>query len=616
MSTILVAGSAVDWSYFSAVRINEGISMPPAMTLYRDMDQSQQAGKDLATHIKEFLDKKIKVDVEGQEGKITLFSGTATRVGTLSTRGEDIAQELQTSHAGLQELNSYGTFSETERDLKSTPGLFWSQGKHSGDTLVIGGGHDGLEKLQRNRRCQIFENKSWDDIIKAVTKAHGLKVSGETGPAGPMKFVVQYQESDYNFVMRLLKEAGLVYACLEEGEFKLIQKYKPNESPGNKPEAIESYAAIKGRVLSLKSTVIAQDPADNKVKEGKYDGSSLKKPINSAGNVAGDFFETVPEVRDRFTPKSLDALAEQASGIGDQYAGLGLIKFRSIAVVRPGDLIKLEGAGSVHVQSVEHILESGMYSCVATAVLADLPYHIPQQPHIPRIYGPQTAQVVSNKDPEKRDLRVQVQFHWPDLAAKAKPQAWIRVVQPWAGAEHGAQFVPQVGDEVVVEFMNGDPNFPLITGSVYNGKQKVFYPEHAEEKLTTTAIKTRSNELKIDDAKDKEIVEITAKKSFHTFANDQKANIQADDKQINIQHKEKPINITADSDAITVKATQKTIVVEAGTSITLKVGDNQIVIDTKGITIKGMKSTLDSTAGTTVQSTATTTVKGTMVQIN
>lgn len=590
------------------IRVCEGVSMPPELRINCQLTPLEIQEGNLSDRIKKLLDKVVTVDVGyGDSDPTNIFTGTVTRAGQLI--GDP---GLRTPPANISQLHSYGVYNESERDIRSTPDFFWEQAADGNDSVVIGGSHDTFERMQRNRRCSIYTDKKYEEVIKSVISNEGGRPTVEEGPAERLKYLVQYQESDYNFLMRMLKEASLVYTALEEGKITChsvisddssSEKYAITSGADNLGSAI-----VKGRQLNLTSTVSGYHPTKAEIETGEASGTALKGKTNSRGEVLGDFIEMVPEVGDRYPSLAvLDELAKQASGRLDAYAATTLIKFRCIAVLRPGDLVTIDGE-KLAVQSVEHEIRAGVYECVAKAVTAGLPYHTVQQPHIPRIYGPQTAIVLSNK-PESQDgcLRVKVEFHWPDGQSENAKSAWVRVVQPWAGQEHGTQFIPQPDDEVVVEFMNGDPSCPLITGSVYNGKQKEFYPSEADESETITAIKTRSNELKIDDLTDQELVQITAKKSFHTLANDEKANIIADDAGINVQHTDQPITITAD---------QKAITLEAGTSITLKVGSNQIVIDSSGITIEGTQVAVSSNATTEVTSSGTTKIQGSLVQIN
>ena len=147
-------------------------------------------------------------------------------------------------------------------------------------------------------------------------------------------------------------------------------------------------------------------------------------------------------------------------------------------------------------------------------------------------------------------------------------------------------------------------------------------PRHAELQDQQAAagaqdpVNLAARPARIDDVADAELVQITGKKTFQVIAGAEKAELKADDTQILVQHKQKPISVLADQDDITVKATSGNITIEAGTSITLKVGQCKIEITTSGITVKGTQVSINSDAGTEVKSSAITTVKGSLVQIN
>jgi type VI secretion system secreted protein VgrG len=144
------------------------------------------------------------------------------------------------------------------------------------------------------------------------------------------------------------------------------------------------------------------------------------------------------------------------------------------------------------------------------------------------IPGPQTAVVVGasgNEIETDKHGRIKVQFHWDRLGKNDQNSScWVRVAQPWAGKGYGFFSLPRVGDEVVVHFLDGDPDRPLIIGAVYNNVNMMAWklPEHA----TVTGFKSRStkggdkegkeaNELRFDDEKGKEYIWFHAERDFH-----------------------------------------------------------------------------------------------------
>lgn len=198
---------------------------------------------------------------------------------------------------------------------------------------------------------------------------------------------------------------------------------------------------------------------------------------------------------------------------------------------RPGHVFELAGAGEhdgtyliVNVNATGHPgSETGGFSSTLELVPADVPYR-PQASARPRMLGPETAIVVGDDGEEihtDRHGRVKVQFHWDRRGERdGRSSAWIRVAQGWAGAGWGTIFIPRIGMEVLVSFLGGDPDRPIITGCLYNGANPVPYelPEHK----TRSTIKTNSsvggggyNELRFEDKKGSEEIFIHAEKDFN-----------------------------------------------------------------------------------------------------
>jgi type VI secretion system secreted protein VgrG len=245
------------------------------------------------------------------------------------------------------------------------------------------------------------------------------------------------------------------------------------------------------------------------------------------------------------------------------------------------------------------------------------------------VTGPQTAVVVGPKGEEiytDEHGCVKVRFHW-DRYAKGDEHSscWIRVAQLWAGTRFGAMFLPRIGHEVVVEFLDGDPDQPLITGRVYNAANRTPYPLPA--KKTVSTIKSRShksagaNELRFDDATGDEEIFLHAQKDLETrVLNDAREVIGRDRHKIVERDAYEDITgnshrlvegdshgqIKGDRHETTDGATLEevgssaslkagtTIVLEAGSQITLKVGGSFISIHGGGVDIVGPIINLNS----------------------
>jgi type VI secretion system secreted protein VgrG len=152
---------------------------------------------------------------------------------------------------------------------------------------------------------------------------------------------------------------------------------------------------------------------------------------------------------------------------------------------------------------------------------SDRPFRtLPQTPK-PRIHGIQTAKVVAKKGEDKEEIstdehgHIWVQFYWDREPKKSCP---IRVAQSWASKQWGEQFIPRIGMEVVVEFLEGDPDRPLVTGCVYNGDNKPPYalPDHKTQsglKSDSTKGHNGYNEFMFEDKKDNELIRMHAQKN-------------------------------------------------------------------------------------------------------
>jgi type VI secretion system secreted protein VgrG len=293
----------------------------------------------------------------------------------------------------------------------------------------------------------------------------------------------------------------------------------------------------------------------------------------------------------------------------------------------------------------------------------------------PVVGGPQPAVVTGPQGEEihtDKFGRIKVHFFW-DRAGKADESSscWVRVSEPWAGKNFGTVHVPRIGQEVIVDFLEGDPDRPIVTGRVYNATLMHPYPLPANK--TQTGILTRSstggkaenaNELRFEDKTDSEDIVFHAQKDFHrSVENDDDLKVGRDqtieikrhrtetvkegDEKVTIEQGKREHTIKAGNDSLTVHG-DHTIVVETGgesltvkmgdqttavkmgassteamKSITLKVGQNSITIDQQGIQLSGMNVMIKGQiqtqlAGvvTQIKGTAVIEMQGGVVEIN
>jgi type VI secretion system secreted protein VgrG len=283
-------------------------------------------------------------------------------------------------------------------------------------------------------------------------------------------------------------------------------------------------------------------------------------------------------------------------------------------------------------------LDVGVYECRFECIPAAAIYRPPRVTPWPVMRGSQTARVVGPANEEihtDKYGRVKVQFNW-DREGKFDEHSscWIRVSQGSAGGQYGMLFLPRVGQEVVVDFLEGDPDKPLITGRVYNADQMPPYPLPAEK--TKSVIKTNSstggggsNELRFEDLKDKEQILLYAQKDLHVRVKHDRVENVENDRHLTVAGKKNELVKQGKSSVVKLDLSAevggkkslkvagdvaeefacnhsekvgaayylksgKSIVVESGDNLTLKVGGNFVKIDSSGVTIWGTKVKINS----------------------
>jgi type VI secretion system secreted protein VgrG len=273
---------------------------------------------------------------------------------------------------------------------------------------------------------------------------------------------------------------------------------------------------------------------------------------------------------------------------------------------------------------------SNTFTCVATSnSTAFTPRIIPEKP---RVWGPQTAEVVDINSPQgsQSHASVKVRFPWQE----DETSCWARVAQLYAGPEWGSYFVPDIGQEVLVEYVNGDPDRPVIVGAVYNDSNPI--PPYTD---TQSGIRTRGsnyNELRFDDKRGSEEVYFQAGRDHNFLVNNDEAGEIGHDQKIEIGNDKttevganvkleagQNIDVTSKMGSIKVQSKAGKIDIEAATGITLKVGSSSIEMTPAGITIKstmidvnGTMVTVKANAMAEVSSSAMLTLRGGLTRIN
>lgn len=529
--------------------------------------------------------------------------------------------------------------------------------------------------LSQTVDCRVFQKKTTVAILQQIFGDLSLTDVTYPPPGAEREYTVQFNESDLHFVTRLMEEEGYYYFFQHSASgHKLIiantntaftdvpdasnMHFGGGDSQGSRIHDWERTAATTRGKMTFKD----YDPT-TPTTELKNDQQTT---LNTGGKDQRDDFRwpavsfNLGTITDR-TKREMEAAEAAvsihggASSFGKLYAGG---KF-TIVNKRAGPYDDTYVLHSVTHHATDDTWLTGggtpsyenHFTCFPSKVTWRQPLVTPR----PRMEGIHTA-IVLGPDGEEiytDDLaRVKVRFFWDHRSEATDGQdVWARVIMPWAGNGWGAQFIPRIGTEVAVAFVDGDPDRPIVVGGLYNGNMK---PIYAATDKTKSGIRTRSslkggtkdfNEYTFDDKMGSELIYEQAQKDLTTYVkNDQTLKIDncrivtvKKDETVDIQNNQTikvkgnhsltvtdgnhDVKVSAGN--VSLKASAGQITDEAMQSITLKVGGSSIKIDPTGVTITGnivkiQAQTLAQINGTItqVQANAMVKVKGAITMIN
>jgi type VI secretion system secreted protein VgrG len=408
--------------------------------------------------------------------------------------------------------------------------------------------------LGRRTDCRIYQNRTIPEILDLVFRELGFtdfKLS-LTGNYGPWEYCVQYRESYFNFVSRLMEQEGMYYYFKhEDGKHTLVVT---DSLAGHEP--FPGYETISylspDQALSLKIDRVDAWAFTAQIQPGKvslndYDFEGPTRSLLAEQPGPGPYpdhnrYEVYDypgeyEVRsdgEEYAKVRMEELTAEYEQIDGHASARGLAAgyLFTLKDHHRQDQNKQYLVLSAHYTLSNEAWESGqgdnaeIFGVSFTALDGKTQYRAPALTPKPLVYGAQTARVVGKQGEEiwtEEYNRVKVQFHWDRYGKNDETSScWVRVSQAWAGAMWGGIHIPRIGQEVVVSFLEGDPDRPLITGRVYN---KDNMPPYAS-KPTQSGIKSRStkggtkdnfNELRFEDLKGSEQIFVQAEKDMETF---------------------------------------------------------------------------------------------------
>ena len=425
-------------------------------------------------------------------------------------------------------------------------GLGRHQGRHFGYLAEV---RPWLWFLTRRSDCRIFQEMTVPDIVKKVFSNYGGIAVHEfrlTGSYRTRDYTVQYRETDFNFVARLMEDEGIFwYFEHAEGEHKLIVADSPSAlSPAPHAEKLPYYG--NAGQASPDVDIVTDWNFAREVRPGKtaLRSYNFESPSNNLGvdsaesrshdladyelyDYQGDYYNNGDG--SQIVAVRLDEAQSQHERLSGSTNAYGLANGRLFTLERhPRDdqnaeYFVVQTQINASINSLESGTQTGDYSCRFSAVPATQNYRPPRRTPKPFVQGPQSAVVTGPGGEEiytDKYGRVKVQVHWDRYGKKNETSScWMRVSHPWAGKSFGAIHIPRIGQEVIVDFLEGDPDQPLITGRVYNAEQMP--PWDLPGTMTQSGILTRSskggaysnaNAIRFEDKKGEEQLWLHAEK--------------------------------------------------------------------------------------------------------
>jgi type VI secretion system secreted protein VgrG len=463
--------------------------------------------------------------------------------------------------------------------------------------------------LTRTSDCRIFQEMTVPDIVKKVFDDHAgvaqvkLKLFRSYQP---WTYCVQYRESDFQFVTRLLEREGIYwYFEHTDGKHELVlmdslsahdpitgeSNVRYIEDPSNAPPD-EEYVSQWQFFQQVKTgkTVLTSYDFERPSTSLEVD-ASLSRAHDQAAlenfDYQGDYIQSGNGKQ--FAEDWLDEYQCRHHRLQGSGNAMGLEAGRTFTLAKhPRDDQNAQYLlTQVDINATVAVFDAGgsgsQYRVTFDAIPAEQQFRPPRHTRKPFVQGPQTAVVVGPSGEEiftDKYGRVKVQFHWDRYGKKDdKSSCWVRVSQPWAGQNFGFVHIPRIGQEVVISFLEGDPDQPLITGRVYNAQQMP--PWDLPANATQSGVLSRSskggaygnaNAIRFEDKKGAEQLWLHAEKNQDIEVENDETHWVGHDRTKTIDHDE---TVHVKHDRTETVDNNETITI--GVDRTEKVGNNETI---------------------------------------
>jgi type VI secretion system secreted protein VgrG len=486
--------------------------------------------------------------------------------------------------------------------------------------------------LTRTADCRIFQDMTVPEILKAVFADHPTAdfQSELTGSYRKRTYCVQYRETDFNFVSRLLEEEGISYYFRHtDGHHTLVLA---DSYSGHQPfPGYESLPfAAGGRLVRPDVETVGRWDFSREIQPGIYvhDDYDLERPsveLRTQKASRGSYASSDYEIYDYPGCYVQQADGEQYAAVridelASQYeSASGATNARGLSV---GHLFALEDHPRAD-QNREYLVRAATYDlrfsdyealpaedpttdyrCAFVAMSSEQQFRPKRLTPKPFVQGPQTAVVVGPPGEEiyTDDYgRVKIQFHWDRYGKQDQNSScWVRVSQMWAGRSWGAVSTPRIGHEVIVDFLEGDPDQPIIIGSVHNAENQPPHKGVVSGLKSNTHKGTGSSQLTMDDTAGQEKVTIHAQHDMDTAVeNNQTVTVVSGNRAMTIESGtltdvvkgDASLTVQAGSRAVDVTGGDYSATASAAVVLHGKGAGVQVTGDAAGVTVKGTGGT-------------------------
>jgi type VI secretion system secreted protein VgrG len=523
------------------------------------MPEFTQANRPLQLETPLGPDVLLLEGLSGEEGVSTTYAFTLDLLTTESIDPADLLRRPVVVTIVLPD--------GTERHLHGIVRRF-TQGERSDDGFIACRAEvvPWLWFLSLARDCRVFQRMNVIQIAEQVFREAGYKDfrNGCLREPPVREYCVQYRESHLDFVSRLLEDEGIFY-FFEHSEQKHVLVLADSNNAIVYGKGAKSARWLPGVGGTWPDDDIVRGfEREHGVSPGKVtltDYDYVHPSLGLLRTVAGDQPEEVFDYPGGYT----------SPDEGERYARLQLEQREALLAVVRGtsncrgfqsgcrfdlkDHYRADVNTSYHLLQVRHQARVGGYRAAYGKESFDyensfvaIPFKVPYRPPLltprPVVQGSQTAVVVGPKGEEiftDKHGRVKVQFHWDRRGKKDENSScWVRVSTAWAGKGYGGLTIPRIGQEVVVDFLEGNPDAPIITGRVYNAEQAPPYDPAKGGVVSGMRSKTHKgsgyNEMSMNDTAGKEMITIHAQFDMDSTVEHDKKETVKNNETIEIQN--------------------------------------------------------------------------------